>query len=132
MAHLTIGELARRAGVRTSAIRYYESIGILPVPPRENGRRRYDARTEVLLRAVAVAKAAGFTLAEIQTLTEGALENRVAPSESWSKMATRKLEELDEVIARAQAMKQILMAGLRCGCLRIEECALVASVGAQE
>ncbi|HYM70543.1 MAG TPA: MerR family DNA-binding transcriptional regulator, partial [bacterium] len=41
-AHLTIGEVAKRVGLRPSAVRYYERIGILPEPARQSGRRRYD------------------------------------------------------------------------------------------
>jgi len=80
----TIGEVARRAGVRPSALRYYERIGVLPLPGRENGRRQYDEEVlrEVLgrLAIVRVAQQAGFTIAEIRTLLDGFSED-TPPSE---------------------------------------------------
>ena len=66
MEEMAIGEVARRAGVRASALRYYESIGILPAPRRVNGRRRYDGEVLELLTVVRVAQQAGFTAAEIR------------------------------------------------------------------
>ena len=68
---LTIGEVARRAGVATSSIRFYESIGLLPEPERLHGQRRY--RSDVLgkLAFIGVAQSAGFKLAEITDLMRG-------------------------------------------------------------
>ena len=59
---LTIGEVARRTGVATSAIRYYESIGLLPEPERESGQRRYRESVIGRLAFVGVAQSAGFSL----------------------------------------------------------------------
>ena len=125
---LTIGEVARRADVRPSALRYYERIGVLPEPGRENGRRRYDKETlhEVLdrLAIVRVAQQAGFTIAEIRTLLDGFSED-TPPSERWRFLAREKLPEVEALIGRAQGMKRVLERGLECECLRIEDCALV-------
>src|SRR3989442_829672 len=65
---LTIGEIATRAGVRTSSIRYYESIGVLPEPERRNGQRRYGPEAVERLKVIAVAQQAGFSLSEIGEL----------------------------------------------------------------
>jgi MerR family redox-sensitive transcriptional activator SoxR len=69
-----IGAVASRAGVRPSALRYYERIGLLPTPERENGQRPYDGEVlrEVLdrLAVVRVAQQAGFTISEIRTLLD--------------------------------------------------------------
>ena len=67
-AELTIGEVARRAGVATSSIRYYESIGLLPEPDRLHGQRRYDAGVLGRLAFIGVAQSAGFKIAEIMEL----------------------------------------------------------------
>jgi MerR family transcriptional regulator, redox-sensitive transcriptional activator SoxR len=124
----TIGEVARRAGVRPSALRYYERIGVLPPPGRENGRRRYDEEVlrEVLdrLAIVRVAQQAGFTIAEIRTLLDGFSED-TSPSERWRVLARGKLPEVEALIGRALGMKSLLERGLECECLRIEDCALV-------
>ena len=130
MEDLTIGEVARRAGVRTSTLRYYESIGLLPAPRRANGRRRYAPAAVQMLGVIQLAQQAGFTIAEIQTLLHG-FAAETPPAERWRPLAEHKLGEIDALIARAQHMKQILEALLQCGCLRLEECSLGgATVGA--
>ena len=125
---MSIGEVARRAGVRPSALRYYESVGLLPAPERTNGRRRYDGEVlrEVLdrLAVVRVAQQAGFTLSEIRTLLDGFCED-TPPSERWRLLAEEKLPEVENLVQRALDMKRLLERGMRCECLRLEECALI-------
>ena len=65
---LTIGELARRAGVTASALRYYEELGLLPVPVRISGQRRYPESAARLVAAILLYSDAGFTLAEQRAL----------------------------------------------------------------
>ena len=125
---MSIGEVARTAGVRPSAVRYYEGVGLLPPPERENGRRRYDGEVlrEVLdrLAVVRVAQQAGFTISEIGTLLDGLSED-TPPSKRWRVLAREKLTEVDALIDCAQGMKYLLERGLRCECLRLEDCILV-------
>jgi MerR family transcriptional regulator, redox-sensitive transcriptional activator SoxR len=118
---LTIGAVARRAGVATSVVRYYEEIGLLPEPPRLNGRRRYDVSTVQRLRVIARAQQAGFTLGEIRELFFGFAVG-TPPAARWETLARRKLAELDTQLARITAMRELLQDGLRCGCLTIEQC----------
>jgi MerR family redox-sensitive transcriptional activator SoxR len=124
----SIGDVADRAGVRPSALRYYERVGLLPRPGRENGRRRYDgeALREVLerLAVVRVAQQAGFTISEIRTLLDGFSED-TPPSERWRVLAQDKLPEIEALVERSLGMKDILERGLRCECLSLEGCALV-------
>jgi len=122
MEELTIGEAARQAGVRPSALRYYESVGLLPAPRRVNGRRRYDSRIVQRLAVLRLAQQAGFTIAEIQTLFHG-FEPATPAGARWRPLAQRKIAELDALIARAEQMKRVLDELMRCGCLRLEECA---------
>ena len=128
MGSMSIGEVAQRAGVRPSTLRYYESIGVLPTPERENGRRRYDGEVlrKVLdrLAVVRVAQQAGFTISEIQMLLDGFSED-TPPSERWRVLAREKLPEVEALVERALGMKNLLERGLRCACLRLEDCALV-------
>lgn len=123
MDGLAIGEVARRAGLRTSALRYYERVGLLPPPQRVSGRRRYDERTVQLLRLIRLAQSAGFTVAEIKTLLHGFAPG-TPPAARWQPLARQKLQELDALIAQAQQMKRVLAIGLNCGCLRLEDCAI--------
>jgi MerR family redox-sensitive transcriptional activator SoxR len=118
---LTIGEVADQAGLRTSAVRYYESVGLLPVSKRVNGRRVFSPEIVRLLRTIRFAQHAGFTVAEIRTLFHGFGAN-VPPSIRWRQLADRKLAELDALVAQADRMRQALRAAMRCGCLRIEDC----------
>jgi MerR family transcriptional regulator, redox-sensitive transcriptional activator SoxR len=109
-------------------LRYYESIGVLPTPERENGRRRYDGEVlrEVLdrLAVVRVAQQAGFTISEIRMLLDGFSED-TPPSERWRVLAREKLPEVEALVERALGMKNLLERGLRCECLRLEDCALI-------
>jgi MerR family redox-sensitive transcriptional activator SoxR len=127
---MSIGEVARNTGVRPSALRYYEGVGLLPLPERANGRRRYDGELlrEVLdrLAVVRVAKQAGFTISEIRTLLDGFSED-TPPSERWRILARDKLPEVEALVERALSMKDLLERGLRCECLRLEECSLVGN-----
>lgn len=121
MEDLSIGEVARRVGIRTSALRYYESIGLLPAPKRINGRRRYDEPIVQLLGVLQLAQKAGFSVAEMQTLVHG-FEPDTPPAARWKVLARQKMEELDALIQRSQQMKIFLENGLRCNCLRLEDC----------
>jgi MerR family transcriptional regulator, redox-sensitive transcriptional activator SoxR len=125
---MSIGEVAHRAGVRPSALRYYEGVGLLPLPERANGRRRYDGEelSEVLerLAVIRVAQQAGFTISEIRTLLDGFSED-TPPSERWRLLAEEKLPEVEALVERALGMKRLLERGMRCECLRFEDCALI-------
>ena len=127
MEELTISEVARRAGIRPSAIRYYESSGILPTPRRASGRRCYDGSVVQRLALIRLAQEAGFTVAEIKSLFADFAPE--APAwERWQTLATQKLVEVDAFIRRAQTMKRLLEEGLlQCRCLTIEECARLIS-----
>jgi DNA-binding transcriptional MerR regulator len=114
---LTIGELARRAGVSASAVRYYEELGLLPPPARVSGQRRYHESATRLVAAILLYSDAGFTLAEQKAL--------IAPRDGtpgWRQLARRKIAELDEQIARAQAAREAISHGLRCPHEDITQC----------
>ncbi len=113
---LTIGELARRAGVTASALRYYEELGLLPAPARISGQRRYPESAARLVAAILLYSDAGFTLAEQKAL----MAPRGGPG--WRQLAQRKLAELDEQIARAQAVREAIRHGLRCPHEDITQC----------
>ena len=118
---LTIGEVARRSATSASAIRYYESVGLLPYAMRVNGRRRYDESTLQRLAVIQRAREAGFTLDEIRELFFGFAVG-TAPAIRWAALARRELASLDAQLARIQMMRSLLHEGLRCGCLTVEQC----------
>jgi MerR family redox-sensitive transcriptional activator SoxR len=121
---LTIGEVARRAGLRTSALHYYEEVGVLPPAVRVSGQRRYDEAVLARLAVIRLAQELGFSVAEIRALVEGFDEAGV-PSDRWRELAKRKLTEVDALISHAEQMKQLLEESLHCGCLTLDSCTLV-------
>lgn len=119
---LTIGAVAARSGLRHSALRYYESAGLLPPPVRVGGQRRYDAGVLDRLAVIKLAREAGFTIAETRTFLHGFAPD-TPPPDRWRALAATKLPAVDALIARALGMKRILEAGLRCECVALEDCA---------
>ena len=105
-----IGELARRTGVATSALRYYERLGLLAVPERVGQRRRYPASSAERVALIRLYQDAGFTLAEIYQLLAASRQGRAA----WNRVAERKVPELDARIADAQRAKRLIEHALEC------------------
>jgi len=122
MTDKSIGEVAREAKVEASTLRYYESIGLLLPAERVNGQRRYDEESMKRLTVIQIAKEAGFTLKEIDTLLSG-FSDDTPPSERWKALASDKLIEIDALIAKAQGMKMVLEEGMNCDCLSLDVCA---------
>ena len=122
-AALTIGEVARRVGINTSAIRYYERNGVLPAAARVSGQRRYTEATVERLRALDVAKRAGFTLEEAKVLL-GTIDGGTPAHEKLQALAATKLPEVEALIARAEAMRDWLITATGCGCESLDVCAL--------
>jgi MerR family transcriptional regulator, redox-sensitive transcriptional activator SoxR len=114
---MAIGEVARRAGLRPSALRYYERLGLLPEPGRASGRRRYDDAVLLRLRVIGFGRECGFSLREIRQLFAGR-----PYSATLRGLASRKLIELSRAIERLQAMRGLLRSALRCDCLTLEQC----------
>jgi DNA-binding transcriptional MerR regulator len=106
---LAIGELARRTGSATSALRYYESIGLLPPAERAGGRRHYPPSSAERIALIRLYQDAGFTLAEIRQLVAEGRRRR-----NWSRLAERKIDELDARIAEAQHARKLLEHALGC------------------
>lgn len=125
---LTIGEVARSAGVATSSIRYYESIGVLPEPDRLRGQRRYRGDVVGRLAFIGVAQSAGFKLDEIKELVHG-LDGGNGMAEQIRLLSTQKLEEVDALLERTKAMKGWLEVAKECGCGSPAECALFPEPG---
>ena len=126
---MKIGQLAHRAGLRASAIRYYERLGLLAPPHRVGGQRRYspDALDRVLL--IRFAGEMGFSLSEIKLFLSGLRENApVGPR--WKKLATKKISEVEDSIARSLRLKTLLQNLLHCRCASLKQC--VAALGLSE
>jgi MerR family transcriptional regulator, redox-sensitive transcriptional activator SoxR len=122
-ATLTIGEVARQVGLKTSAIRYYESIGVLPDPQRSGGQRRYTTEAIQQLHVIDVAKRAGFSLDDARLLL-AATDGGEPAYAQLRELARRKLPEVDALISRAQAMRDWLSTASGCNCETLDVCAL--------
>jgi MerR family redox-sensitive transcriptional activator SoxR len=118
---MKIGELARRAGLNSSAVRYYERLGVLDPPHRTNGQRRYpeEAVNRVLL--VRFASDMGFTLSEIKLFLNG-LGDRAPVGARWRKLALRKIAEVENTIRRARKLKSVLEHLVDCRCPTLQVC----------
>ncbi len=121
---LTIGDVARQAGLRPSAIRYYERVGLLPEPHRVGGQRRYDRDVFTRIAVIRMAQEAGFTLEEIRTLVSGFPEATPA-GDRWRALARRKLPEVDAMILRLMTMRRVLEESLMCDCLTLDACGVL-------
>jgi MerR family redox-sensitive transcriptional activator SoxR len=109
-ALLPIGEFARRTGMATSGLRYYEQIGLLPPAERAGGKRHYPATSAERVALVRLCQDAGFTLKEIRQLLAAGSPRRP----SLSRLAERKIAELDARIAEARQAKRLLEHALGC------------------
>jgi MerR family redox-sensitive transcriptional activator SoxR len=111
--YLSIGELARQSGTRPSALRYYESLGLLPPADREGGRRQWPAAT---LRRLA--------LTEIGQLLDS--ETGRGATRQWRAFAERKLPDIDRAIKENQILRNAVAACLACGCMNFQNCELLS------
>jgi MerR family transcriptional regulator, redox-sensitive transcriptional activator SoxR len=117
---MKIGELAKRAGLNASAIRYYEKMGLLYPPHRISGQRRYseDALDRVLL--IRFASEMGFSLTETKIFMYG-LKSNAPVGSRWKKLARRKIQEVVENMQRGRRLKSLLehLLDCRCGSLKV-------------
>ncbi len=131
MQGLSIGEVAAQTGLQTSAIRYYEQMGLIPKPQRHNTRRRYDPSVLQWISLINLARKAGFSIAEVQTLMHG-FEADTPPSERWQTMAHSKLIQVAQQMQVLQQMQALLTYGMQCQCLRLEDCRISDEQGCNE
>lgn len=119
MVDLSIGEVARRAGVRASALRYYEKMGLLPRAPRVAGQRRYQPHILERLTVIRLAQYVGLRITEIKWLL-----NEVPgrpPPERWRKLARDRLIQVDALITEAKAIRELLQMTLDHKCPKLVE-----------
>jgi MerR family transcriptional regulator, redox-sensitive transcriptional activator SoxR len=117
-----IGEVARRVGVRPSAVRYYEERGLIAPERRSGGKRVYGQEAIERMALILFAKDAGFSLDEIRKLISGFSEDTPAGAR-WLELASAKLVELDAASQRIDIMRAALQRISRCGCRSLDQCA---------
>jgi len=124
MEYLTIGELAARSGVATSALRFYESRGLISSRRTSGNQRRYR---RPMLRRVALIRAAqevGLSLREIGEALESLPHHRTPDREDWARLSRSWQRRLDAQIAELQALRDDLTDCIGCGCLSLKSCAI--------
>ncbi len=127
--NISIGELARRTGVKAPTIRYYESVGLMPAPPRSEGRqRRYGAAHASRLNFIRHARELGFEVDAIRELL--ALSGRPEQScEEADRLARRHLAEVDRRIAQLMALRAELRRMVEeCSHGRISDCRVIETL----
>jgi MerR family redox-sensitive transcriptional activator SoxR len=123
-AHLTIGELAERAGVATSALRYYEDLGLITSERTAGNQRRYQ---RAMLRRVAFIRSAqrvGLTLDEIAEALATLPAGRTPTKADWSRLSRGWRPRIEAQIERLERLRDKLDGCIGCGCLSLKTCAL--------
>ena len=121
---LTIGELAARSGVATSALRFYEEQGLISAERTAGNQRRYTRGT---LRRVSIIRAAqrvGLTLDEVGSALAELPEGREPTVRDWERMSRRWRKQLEERIAGLEQLREELTSCIGCGCLSLQRCRL--------
>ena len=116
-----IGEVAAETGLATSAIRYYEDLGLIEPVGRVSGRRLFPDSVPRRLRAITAAREAGFSLDEIRRL----LDSQTEGSDDWIELVQAKIIETQGRIKRLRLIEKTLRDSLTCGCRAWDECPIV-------
>jgi MerR family transcriptional regulator, redox-sensitive transcriptional activator SoxR len=121
---ISIGELAKRSGVATSAIRFYEEQGLISSTRTEGGQRQY--RRDVLRRVgfIRAAQAVGLNLAEIRSALETLPGQRTPTKQDWQRLSRAWQPMLQERIDGLIALRDQLASCVGCGCLSLKSCSL--------
>jgi MerR family redox-sensitive transcriptional activator SoxR len=124
MTQLTIGQLAERAGVATSAIRFYESRGLVASVRTVGNQRRYEQSTLRRVAFIRTAQRVGLSLDEIGAALATLPDGRVPTKADWSRLSRAWRPRLDEQIERIERLRDQLDSCIGCGCLSLKTCAL--------
>ena len=121
---LTIGVLAERTGLAPSAIRYYETQGLLG-PLRNNGGQRRYLRGDIRrLSFVMICQQLGYSLTDIREALASLPQGRNPTKADWTRLSKRFRGDLDARIDQLSALRDKLDGCIGCGCLSLESCAL--------
>ena len=117
---LSIGDVAKATGLRTSAIRYYEDAGVLPQADRVSGKRRYDLDTIDRLTLVRFCGRLGMSLADVRGLLAAPRGGRA--KDHWRQLVDGKLGEIRDLVKAAQGVERILLESRDCDCVTLASC----------
>ncbi|MDG2341166.1 MAG: redox-sensitive transcriptional activator SoxR [Paracoccaceae bacterium] len=121
---LTIGQVAERTGLATSAIRYYEEQGLVFPFRNDAGQRRFASADIRRLSFVMVSQSLGFSIAEIRTALAPLPVDRAPTKADWTRISRMFGAEIDSRISRMQTLRAKLDGCIGCGCLSLKSCSL--------
>jgi MerR family transcriptional regulator, redox-sensitive transcriptional activator SoxR len=124
-AELTIGEVAARAGVAPSAIRFYEARGLVVARRTDGNQRRYDRAVLRRIAVIQAGRAAGIPLQRIRAALDSLPAGRTPTRRDWDRFSRRWREDIDERITTLEALRNRLTTCIGCGCLSIDRCELL-------
>ncbi len=124
-SHITIGELARRTGVATSALRFYEQRGLIRSERTAGNQRRFPRATVRRVSVIRAAQRCGISLEEIGEVLSRLPDDRTPTAADWAAISTAWRESLDERIAVLEGLRDRLSGCIGCGCLSLDRCWLV-------
>lgn len=119
---LTIGEVAARSGVATSALRFYEDRGLIAPERTDSGHRRYPRATIRRVAFIVFAQRIGLSLEEIGVELAKLPRNRAPDRADWGKLSAGWTKRIDDRIAELERMKSGLTECIGCGCLSLDRC----------
>ena len=121
---LTVGELARRSGFTASALRFYESQGLVRASRTSGGQRRYERGELRRLAFIRAARNIGLSLDEVAQALDSLPGGRVPTRADWTRLSRGWRPRLDEQIAALQRLRDGLDSCIGCGCLSLRRCAV--------
>lgn len=122
---LTIGALAERSGIATSALRFYEAEGLVHAKRSSGGQRRYPRETLRRVSFIRVAQQVGLTLDEVRAALASLPEGRTPNEADWRQLSTSWRPRIDTQIGMLERLRDRLDGCIGCGCLSLRLCKLV-------
>lgn len=120
----SVGEVAQRTGVATSALRFYEDHGLIHADRNESGHRRYHADVLRRVSFIRTAQRVGLSLAEIADALASLPNHRTPTATDWERLASSWRPRLDEQIQLITRLRDQLDGCIGCGCLSLTSCGL--------
>ncbi|MEV4423145.1 redox-sensitive transcriptional activator SoxR [Patulibacter sp. NPDC049589] len=121
---LTIGEVAERSGIAASALRYYETRGLIASDRAGSGHRRYPRSVLRRLAFIVFAQRVGLTLQEIERTLATLPADRVPTRADWARLSAGWQSRVDDEIAQLERLRTAMTDCIGCGCLSLDRCAL--------
>jgi MerR family redox-sensitive transcriptional activator SoxR len=125
IVYLTIGQLSERSGVAPSALRFYETKGLIASIRTNGNQRRYQSAMLRRIALIQVAQSIGFTLEEITEELSTLPMNQTATKRDWERVAKKWQGQLDSKMVQIKSLQENLTGCIGCGCLSMQKCQLL-------